>query len=505
MIEQSQQRVEGANFDVRKHLLEYDDVLNAQRMRIYDQRNRVFGKEDLTEDVDEILRAEVERRVSEAASSEEYWRLLAWLDQVQPPVQVGGKIFPSFTYKLLLEELSASESDLEPASLELAERALQTGHDHFLAWALDQIDRAGEAVQTQIDERTETLVTFLEALRDRDETDTRRPQEVVEELASAIRMPLRLNNEQAAQLLDDPGALVKPLRGAISTTITALALRRLAGTVEYRFGEPLGFDLNELQSLSWKDASARIEERVRAALEERRERLLGEDGQIVRDVQAFLGRVPERYEQTRLRLLMGVAQGARSYFDAKTHRQVRQVFVRLQYVHFVGELLRRRADESLGEEVLEHLHQARLALGNAFREAEAVRLGLPVDSPQLAETGKRVQNQIYREVLLRSITELWVDYLTRVEALRVSVGLEAYAQRDPLVQYKSQASEMFQTLLADIRAAVVSRIFLYRPRTAAVTVETETTAQETGAGPRSGGEAGQVSRSEKKRKRHRHK
>ncbi|MEW6093935.1 MAG: hypothetical protein AB1531_08235, partial [Chloroflexota bacterium] len=505
MIEQSQQRVEGANFDVRKHLLEYDDVLNAQRMRIYDQRNRVFEKEDLSEDVDEILRAEVERRVGEAASSEEYWRLLAWLDQVQPPVQVGGKIFPSFTYKLLLEEFSASNSDPEPVGLELAERALQAGHDHFLAWTLDQIDRAGEAVQTQIDERTETLDTFLDALKDRDETDTRRPQEVAEELASAIRMPLRLNNEQAAQLLDDPGALVKPLRGAISTAITALALRRLAATVEYRFGETLGFDLNELQSLSWKDASARIEDRVRAALNERRERLLGEDGQIVRDVQAFLARVPERDEQTRLRLLMGMAQGARSYFDAKTHRQVRQVFVRLQYVHFVGELLRRRADQSLGEEVLEHLHQARLALGSAFREAEAARLGLPVDSPQLAETGKRVQNQIYREVLLRSITELWVDYLTRVEALRVSVGLEAYAQRDPLVQYKSKASEMFQTLLSDIRAAVVSRIFLYRPRTAAVTVEAETTAQETGAGSRSGGETGQVSRSEKKRKRHRHK
>jgi len=47
IIEQSQHRVEGANFDVRKHLLEYDDVLNSQRMRIYSQRDRVFEKEDL--------------------------------------------------------------------------------------------------------------------------------------------------------------------------------------------------------------------------------------------------------------------------------------------------------------------------------------------------------------------------------------------------------------------------------------------------------------------------
>jgi preprotein translocase subunit SecA len=44
MVEQSQTRVEGANFDVRKHLLEYDDVLNSQRSRIYSQRNRIFQK-----------------------------------------------------------------------------------------------------------------------------------------------------------------------------------------------------------------------------------------------------------------------------------------------------------------------------------------------------------------------------------------------------------------------------------------------------------------------------
>ena len=107
MIEQSQHRVEGANFDVRKHLLEYDDVLNAQRQRIYDQRNRVFEKEDLVEDVNELLAQEVQRRAEEATASDEYWRLLAWLDQIQPPFNTPDGIFPSFTYKLLLDELNS--------------------------------------------------------------------------------------------------------------------------------------------------------------------------------------------------------------------------------------------------------------------------------------------------------------------------------------------------------------------------------------------------------------
>ncbi len=53
-----------------------------------------------------------------------------------------------------------------------------------------------------------------------------------------------------------------------------------------------------------------------------------------------------------------------------------------------------------------------------------------------SELGFRLLNEAHRRLLLSAITELWVDYLTRVEALRVSIGLEAYAQRDPLVQYK---------------------------------------------------------------------
>jgi preprotein translocase subunit SecA len=58
---------------------------------------------------------------------------------------------------------------------------------------------------------------------------------------------------------------------------------------------------------------------------------------------------------------------------------------------------------------------------------------------------------------------MWVEYLTRMEALRISIGMEAYAQRDPLVQYKSQASELFRNLLIDIRSALVNRMFTYRP------------------------------------------
>jgi preprotein translocase subunit SecA len=179
---------------------------------------------------------------------------------------------------------------------------------------------------------------------------------------------------------------------------------------------------------------------------------------------------------------------------------VRQIFTRMHYVHLAGELLANKSTATLEDDVLDHLQQAQDAQRLAWGQSELTRLGENAGARTPQEVGRNVQSQIYRQVLLGAITELWVDYLTRVEALRVSIGLEAYAQSDPLVKYKAQASDMFQTLLADIRAGVISRIFLYQPRAAATQVEAAAEPRveivEAAAVP--------VQNNEKKRKRHRH-
>jgi preprotein translocase subunit SecA len=488
MIEQSQHRVEGANFDIRKHTLEYDDVLNAQRQRIYSQRDRVFEKEDLVEDVNELLSQEVKRRVKEANETEEYWRLLAWLEQVQPPFNSPDGIFPSFTYKLLLDELntstelsagtltklsagtsttqspSASGEDLKTALLDLASRTIRADQDHFLAATLDQIDHAGLDLQNQIDDRIDSLDTALDGLTDNLETETRRPNVILEELSGLVRVPFRLDSSRLPQLVNDPKDLASEMRAQAEAYVTNTTIIRLANTIEFRLGESLGLNPVDLQDLEWSDVAAQIEEHVHQALAERQEKLLGADGQIPRDLESALERLSEYDDQAKLRLLGLMAQGTSTFFDARTHRQVRQVFTRLHYIYLAGETLRNSTSQALEEEVLEHLQEAQQAQRHAWGESERVRLGENAPSIPLEELGHGIQTQIYRQVLLGAITELWVDYLTRVEALRVSVGLEAYAQADPLVKYKSQASEMFQGLLSDIRSGVIGRIFLYQPR-----------------------------------------
>ncbi|OPY89446.1 MAG: preprotein translocase subunit SecA [Syntrophus sp. PtaU1.Bin208] len=64
-IENAQKRVEGQNFDIRKHLLEYDDVMNRQRQVIYEQRRSVLKGDDLRTDLQDIIEETVEDLVSE--------------------------------------------------------------------------------------------------------------------------------------------------------------------------------------------------------------------------------------------------------------------------------------------------------------------------------------------------------------------------------------------------------------------------------------------------------
>jgi preprotein translocase subunit SecA len=66
-------------------------------------------------------------------------------------------------------------------------------------------------------------------------------------------------------------------------------------------------------------------------------------------------------------------------------------------------------------------------------------------------------------VLLFTISRLWIDYLTDIEDLRRGIGLEAYGQRDPLIEYKRRAFELFEELGENIRRAVVRSLFRQPP------------------------------------------
>jgi preprotein translocase subunit SecA len=66
---------------------------------------------------------------------------------------------------------------------------------------------------------------------------------------------------------------------------------------------------------------------------------------------------------------------------------------------------------------------------------------------------------VERDVMLRTIDWQWMEYLTQMEHFREGIGLRAYGQRDPLVEYKNEAFEMFNELRDRIQASIVAGIF----------------------------------------------
>ncbi len=80
-----------------------------------------------------------------------------------------------------------------------------------------------------------------------------------------------------------------------------------------------------------------------------------------------------------------------------------------------------------------------------------------------AYLGRRIMAHIERRVLLNTISRLWIDYLTDIEDLRRGIGLEAYGQRDPLVEYKRRAFELFEELGDNIRRTVARSLFRRAP------------------------------------------
>ena len=67
--------------------------------------------------------------------------------------------------------------------------------------------------------------------------------------------------------------------------------------------------------------------------------------------------------------------------------------------------------------------------------------------------------EIEKQLLLRSMDNLWVEHLVAVDYLRTGIGLRGYGQRDPLVEYKKETYRMFNELLSLIQKEVVYAIY----------------------------------------------
>ena len=83
---------------------------------------------------------------------------------------------------------------------------------------------------------------------------------------------------------------------------------------------------------------------------------------------------------------------------------------------------------------------------------------------QMQEIGAQnnVMRTLERDIVLRIVDSKWIDHLHNMDMLREGIGLRAYGQKDPLLEYKREAFEMFNNMMHDIQRETVS--YLYRTK-----------------------------------------
>ncbi len=111
------------------------------------------------------------------------------------------------------------------------------------------------------------------------------------------------------------------------------------------------------------------------------------------------------------------------------------------------------------------------------REAE---MGTP-------EGGQPLMREVERVVLLRVVDEYWMDHIDAMDELRQGIRLRAYAQVNPVDEYKREGGDMFDAMIAGIREEVVRRMFLVRV-TREQPIERKSVAKNAVAGANVGGD-----------------
>ena len=95
---------------------------------------------------------------------------------------------------------------------------------------------------------------------------------------------------------------------------------------------------------------------------------------------------------------------------------------------------------------------------------EQMRNAYDIKEGQIEQTSPGLMRQAERFFILQQIDTLWREHLQAMDALRESVGLRGYGQKDPLIEYKNEGYDMFLEMMTQMRRNVIYSMFMFQPR-----------------------------------------
>ncbi|HHV64868.1 MAG TPA: preprotein translocase subunit SecA [Peptococcaceae bacterium] len=159
-IENAQKRVENRNFEIRKHVLNYDDVMNKQREIIYSQRRAVLTGENLKEQILNMIDTVIDNAIARYSSESPYpeeWNLVSFLDYVE------NVILPDHGFTV--EEISnLAKEDVEELLKERVREYYDSREAQFGPELMREIERA--VVLQVVDTRWKDHLVAMDSLKE---------------------------------------------------------------------------------------------------------------------------------------------------------------------------------------------------------------------------------------------------------------------------------------------------------------------------------------------------
>ncbi len=454
-IEGAQMKVEERNFDIRKNLLEYDEVMDEQRKRVYSYRQRILDGAPCKELILDMINTQLEQNVS------------VFLDK-----DYNTDTFAKWAGNLLSTELDPR--DFRGLDFEAAVRQARDAADRM---ARSQVFEAIEENLPEGEEddwNWEALAKFANVrwgsnLRDRDLKKIGRDA-VADEL-------LKIGEEAIAKIdLSEGSRFLEPDYG----------IRTACGWVHYKFGIEVpidqAHDLEPQQLVELLRGKAReaydlkeAEYPVMAGLYHFTTRDASGQKRYDRDHLAAWAR--ERFQvnldlddlknkqRDDIRAVLiehsraNQQKAAQTWADMK--RRIDALFAAAGANGDDGEVTAAKAGAGSGSlnSIIEELksydpHVQPEHLLNLNHEQFLAQAALVVDEHFRPEMRK-----LERGLVLQILDTAWKDHLLAMDHLRSSVSLRGYAQVDPKVEYKREGMQIFEAMWTSIGDRVTDLIF----------------------------------------------
>ncbi len=428
-IEKAQKKVEEKNFDVRKSLLEYDEVMDYQRKIFYSRRRQILAGKKLKDVIAEMIDSAIEQSCSTILRDDYPIKcIIEW-----SRTNFGVDLKPSDIIDNKVEDIERT----------IKQKAKDDAANNISLSMGEYLEDYNDTQSWDITGLCKWAMSAFQVNLSPGKIKHQSPDEIQEQLTSAA-------GEQIEK--KDCSPLIEFLKGDFS-------LRRFAEWARAKFDIKL--EIGELADLNAKQIRQKISE-ITAAKYKQREieypvefamnMVYGPQGANVYAFESLAEWANKKYNAG-----LSVEQ-----IQNTKPRTLQKQLLELSQSFNDGELDRELSDKIAGLNKADLVSWANERFGASLTEDD-----LPGDNPELKDRLSEIATQFLRAelsdlekyVLVQVYDSTWKDHLYSMDHLKSSIWMRSWAEKDPKTEFKREGSRMFEEMLETIEDRVTDIIF----------------------------------------------